>query len=168
MGKACKPPTQTHRRKFWITEHAVAQLRERFKREGIEHRDQSDLGNLIDSATRRAMSEGDSEDIVDDGDPATLVDLRNTLHDQLWALVKSNACRKSNAFPLAIVTLLEHWQVVRSKKSGRWGSQYQYEDASIRGLSDKAKRVLQEMKDIISGEDHEDRKAVGRALVRNS
>jgi hypothetical protein len=147
MGKACKPPAQTHKRRYWITDHAIEQLRERFKRDGTRHRGQQDLGNLIDYSVRCSVREGRSEEIIDGGIDAVLVDLRETLHDDLWAILKPNTCRRQDEFPQAVVTLLEHWQVARSKRSDKWKFKYEQKSNSVGGLPEKAKLALQQMKE---------------------
>ena len=143
MGMASVSPPSKYKRTYWITEHAVDQLRRRFEKEGIDHRDEKDLGHLIDYRASIAVEEGNFEDIKDEGTDARIVELKDL---GLWAMVKPNTnSRKRSSYPKAIVTLLEDWQVKRSKKSGKWEPErYDDGDVNVGGLSDEAKKRLKE------------------------
>jgi len=144
MGMACVPPPSKYKRTYWITEHAVDQLRRRFEKEGTDHRDDKDLGHLIDQGVSIAIEAGDHEDIKDEGTDAKIVEMKGL---GLWAMVKDNAnSRKRSSYPKAVVTLLEDWQVSRSKKSGKWEPErYDDGEVNIGGLDEYAKKKLKEL-----------------------
>ena len=143
MGMAGTPPPAKYKRTYWITEHAVDQLRRRFEKEGTDHRDDSDLGHLIDFRAKWAVDAGDYEDIKDDGIDARIVHMRDL---GLWAMIKPNTnSRKRSSYPKAVVTLLEDWQVQRSKKSGKWEPErYDDGDVKVGGLSDEQREIIKQ------------------------
>lgn len=145
MGMAGVPPQSKYKRTYWITEHAVDQLRRRFEKEGTDHRDDRDLGNLIDYRSLIAIGEKNYEDIKDEGVDARIVELKDL---GLWAMIKPNTnSRKRSSYPKAVVTLLEDWQVQRSKRSGKWEPErYDDGDVNVGGLDEEAKNKLQNLK----------------------
>ncbi len=53
QSRNSRPPTKEHKRKFTISDHALARFRERVDEE-FRHRDDLDLGNLLDAKLRQA------------------------------------------------------------------------------------------------------------------
>jgi hypothetical protein len=102
----------------------------------------------LDSSVSSAIQAGDYEDIKDEGDDARIVKLHNILGHPLWALIKKNAYTRSyKAYPKAIVTLLEDWQVKRSRKAGKWLFETHHDgDVRIGGLSENARNALLKMR----------------------
>jgi hypothetical protein len=141
MGMAGVSPPSKYKRTYWITEHAVDQLRRRFEKEGTDHRDDRDLGNLIDYRALIAIGEKNYEDIKDEGVDARIVELQDL---GLWAMIKPNTnSRKRSSYPLAVVTLLENWQVERSKRSGKWEPErYDDGDVNVGGLSKEQRDTI--------------------------
>lgn len=118
MAKAALPPVPSYRRKFYVSGHAVERLRERRMPADVLHRFDGDLGNLIDWAVSAQWQE--AERLLDDGVEMWLVDVRDTLGD-LFAVVKKNCDGNQNAWPYAVVTLLDAGQVAQSR-ARRWRS----------------------------------------------
>lgn len=128
MGMGHKAPPATYRRHYWVTEHACDRFRTRLSaaegkaNNGTEHRSDDDICNVIDSLVRRAVDEGKGTNIWDDGEAATLVDIRCPDNsNDLWAIVKRNTnARSRDRHPKAIVTLLYNDMVEDSHKAGKW------------------------------------------------
>ena len=152
MAKAHQAPSSTHRRRLWVTDHARNRLRSRIANKegeshnGTEHRSDDDLSNWIDSLVRSAITSDKWEEIIDNGIPAQLVDIRHPDNrDDLWAIVKDNTNpRTRSEYPRAVVTLLYTRMVSDSKRSGKWGlASYDDGNVSIGGLTDEAQEALQ-------------------------
>ena len=155
MSKAHKAPVYTHRRKFWVTDHARARLRSRIARiegednNGTEHRGDDDLDNLIDSLVQTSIEAGSWDDIVDEGIPAKLVDIRHPSNrNDLWAIIKDNTSFRSRGkYPKAVVTLLYTRMVEVSRTSGKWDLPiYDDKDVLIGGLDAASIEALQSIK----------------------
>ena len=118
MGMAYRAPDSNYTRHYYVGEHAIKRLRERRLSPDDIHRGEHDLANLIDWATHNCVEAGYSIDILDDGEPATLVPLVEALKGDLWAIVKPD--RRNRDFDLAVTTLLDGDMVARSWKNGKW------------------------------------------------
>jgi len=81
-----------------------------------------DICNQIDLLVRTAVEEGNGTNIWDEGEKATLVDIRqDSNRNDLWAIVKENTNPRSKGKqPLAVVTLLYSSMVEDSRTSGKW------------------------------------------------
>jgi hypothetical protein len=126
MGKAWQAPMDSYKRNRYIAEHAILRLRERLEKsragtKEIAHRDDEDLANLIDTAVQESMDNHMFEQIVDDGDPATLVDISEKLQDALYAVVKRNS-HSGKQHAEAVVTLLTKVMVDKHRRNGKWGN----------------------------------------------
>ena len=137
MSKAARSPTPRRKREYLITDHVVDQMRKRYTLDGIGHRDETDLKNLIDQAVSDSVRHNDYLDILDEGSPARIVRLQQSLNDALCALVKKNTDKKHPEFEEAVLTLLKNDQVERSMESGK----FKPNDGAF-GLDDKSKDAL--------------------------
>lgn len=123
MGKAGRAP-DNYRRRYYVSRHAVEQLRARWEsQQGTLHRDDADLGNLVDWAAVSAVDAGRAE-LVNDarsgggaGETFTLVDAREELADDVYLVVRPNL---GGSPPEAVVTIFTGGMVSQKRASGAW------------------------------------------------
>ena len=121
MGMARQAPMDMYQRKYFVHDHAVERLRERLKRSGdTTHRANDDLGNLIDWAVSSSMESGTFEKVLDEGEPAIIVDVSEPLQDALWAIVKQNRTPRVSGHHQIVLTILTRDMMERRKQSGKW------------------------------------------------
>jgi len=120
MSKAARSPTLNRKRSYLVADHVVEQMRKRYTRDSISHRDGTDLKNLVDVAVVEAVKNGDCKYITDEDEESQIVCLSKALSDDLWALVKKNTDPRYPMFEEAVVTLLKNEQVERSMASGKF------------------------------------------------
>lgn len=123
MGMAHMAPMDTYNRKFYIAEHAVDRLRERWsKSDQHRHRLNEDLGNLIDAALMSSVSACRVRKLYDSVtcEDFRLADLSKELDDDLFAILKPNATKKRNVPHEAVVTLVTGRMVDQSLAGHSW------------------------------------------------
>jgi hypothetical protein len=118
MAMARLAPMDGYTRRYFVTVHVIERFRERLQAGNeLIHRDDQDLGNVIDVAVVEAVRAGKAETVIDDKeDEARLVDLRQQLDDDLYALLKGNYRGHP---PEAVVTLLTGHMVERDRRNQR-------------------------------------------------
>lgn len=107
---ARQAPMDGYQRRYYISTHAIDQLRERWQRGG-RFRDGDDLGNLIDDACKLAVDAGKARSL-EDGGPFRLVDIREEIQDDLYCILRPN--RGPGKFAETVVTLLLTHMVERN------------------------------------------------------
>lgn len=119
MGMARQAPRSTKAPRRYITNHALARLRERA--DVAAHIEDSALARLLDDAVELAFVRRVDADVVDDsGEDAKLVPLEFdglTVTGSLHALIKPNL-RGTSEFKEAVVTLLESRAAERVRATG--------------------------------------------------
>lgn len=124
MGMAHRAPMDRHKRKYFVSEHAIERLRERWSQmPSHSHRNDPDLGNLIDSAVTYASgAENNSKTYRDTRDGVYLraVYLGLVLDDSIYALVRENDRRGSGYPDEAIVTIVPTGYVEQRIATGIW------------------------------------------------
>lgn len=106
MAMARQAPFSHYERKRFISDHAVARMRERLNVPGkTEFRSDRDIGNWIDETVDIGIKEGKSREITfPDGERQLMVDLSwRDMEGKLWAVVKPDA---KNPQKQAVVTCL--------------------------------------------------------------
>ena len=126
MGMSHKAPASTYKGHYWVTDHACERFRTRMPEGGRgRHQYDVDICNQIDLLIHTAVENGDSFTILDEGEKAVLVDIRqDDNQNDLWAIVKKNTNpRSKNKQPFAVVTLLYSSMVEDSRASGKWAEE---------------------------------------------
>lgn len=108
-------------RYYIVTDHALARFRERLpeiRNLSYTHDDAAKIA--LGTAIVHARSKpGMTEDIIDDGKPSVLIDLRDTYED-LVALVREGAPRNSAMKEWVVITVLTREQVENNKSNPGW------------------------------------------------
>ena len=120
MSIAHRTQVNLYKRHFGITDTAVVTLRE-LAPDLIQpvYRSDEDLANLIDEWAWDSNLSGKVEQIVDDGRPSWLIDLRGR-RDDLFALVRTNNTPHKGFPEKTVITLLTMKMVEENRHSGRW------------------------------------------------
>jgi hypothetical protein len=120
MGKAHNAPMSAKGRRFAIADHALDRLRERVAGTDLSYRDDEDLRHWLSQLCwERALLPVDTG--PGGGDNTSLVDLRDSLAGNVWAVIRPNVFRGARApQTLAIVTLLTGEMVDENFATGRW------------------------------------------------
>lgn len=115
MGMARHAPS-TYQRHYYITPYAVIGLRESTA-DRYAHRDDEDLANLLDESIARAVHDGHSDNVIDDGQFRRVVDLSSTTIDvELYAVCRPDARERRDV----VMTILTADEASSARSSGRW------------------------------------------------
>lgn len=121
MAMASRAPMNSYKRRYFVASHAVDRLRDRWaKMDSHRHRNDPDLGNLIDSSVASAVAHKRVEALVDDEGPFKAVAFGQELDDNLVAVVRPNSTTSKGAPAEAIVTVLGGGMAEQKRANGTW------------------------------------------------
>lgn len=132
MSEARSLPA-VHRRRFYVTSHAIDRLRERLADGGAAFRhapDAAAMGDFLDVRTAEAWDAGRVEHVIDMGRPSRVVNLTAEDVGTLYALLRRNDI-STNLQEWAVITVLSASMYERSMRSGGWKRVTEVEAAEV-------------------------------------
>jgi hypothetical protein len=120
-SRSARIPPRHHKRSFAISKHAIDRFRERVDEE-FRHRDDDDLGNLLDERVRHAES---NYQVRDPRAPDEITTLRSVAckHATYWAVIRDQT----------VVTVLDE-EMARNNFQGQWAVVLNTPFAALRDL----------------------------------
>jgi len=128
------------KRHFYISGHSVDRFRQRTSKN--QNLDDETTADFLDRVVFKAAQDNNScEEIMDNGIPATLVDISKEMGEPLWAIIKENKPRIAD-LDRCIASILSRGQVESSRRDGKWvrtngGSQIEPPKIALATLKDK-------------------------------